>query len=880
MKFHNFLILALLLSCFTFTQTSAVEISDEDVFLPGVLVFKATPEFAVDLGDKPEYRFGIEHIDRFMDEIGATKVERKYPHCFPPLPDGTDLTRIYNLYFPETLPVEAVCSDMEKLIGIEFVEPWPILRLYMDHNDTYRNRQYGLDLCQANDAHDIATGDRSVPVAIVDTGVDMDHLDLVANFWINPGEDLNHNGVIEDDEENGRDDDGNGKRDDFYGWDFVDRDNNPDDRYGHGTHCAGIASAVTNNRRGVASVGYNCGIMAVRVGEAQFVSYGYEGIEYAARTGAKVISCSWGSSWGGAGGRQVINYATEHDALVLASAGNDNSEARGYPAAFENAVAVAATDNNDRRAGFSNYGDWVDISAPGVAIFSTYPGGRYAEMSGTSMSCPFAASVAILLRSEFEVLDVAEARQVLLEGADDIDDENGNFRGKLGSGRINAYRSLQLGERPILLLGVMVLDGDDNNNGRLEPGETANIVILVSNSESGSETESLSFEISSDDPDISFSTDDIEMQNLDPGDEISNDDDPFVIEIAEDAIPHTSWFTIAVTAQPGFIHLERTYEIIIGYPDILIVDDDGGQDVENFYYSSIDEMERGWVRWNVSLNDAPDVNAMSEYEMIIWMTGNSEEPLGELGRLQLEYALDDGMNIMLVGKRIGDIEENQELLYNYFGADHAADSVGARWVIGLPGERPLAENDSMLLIGNGGNGDGRYSPSSMTPVNGGDSLLVYSISDVTGCAGVYKVDWITGSRTVYLGFSFEGVTGHGETTSRHAVLEEVFDWFTGEINDVPFSDDMNARSFALEPAYPNPFNGKVRIGYTLPNITAYKLVIIDLSGREVDLVSSGVIPAGRYSAIWDAAGMSSGIYFARLISPNCAPIERKLVLIK
>lgn len=877
------LIIVYLAVLFTGAAVTASEIPWESPMMPGVVVLRVAPEYYVDLGDQPAHRLGVDHIDRFMDDIDAEKIKRAYPYCLLPVPGGTDIAPIYYMFFSEKLPVEDVARDLGKLTGIEYAEPWWFHKLNPRPNDPLRGNQYGLDLCNANDAYEISTGDRTIPVAIVDSGVDMDHPDLVANIWVNPGEDLNDNGVVDDDDRNNRDDDNNGRIDDFHGWDFYDRDNNPDDRTGHGTHCAGVASAVTNNGRGVASVGHSCGIMAVRVGSGMTIQYGYQGIEYAARTGAKVISCSWGGYQGGGQGNNIINYAVEHDAMVFCSAGNENTSQRLYPAAYENAIAVAATDDRDRRANFSNYGDWVDISAPGVQIASTYPGGQYVYMSGTSMSCPFAASVAILIRAAYQDLTVAEARVLLLDGADNIDNLNQGYAGRLGSGRINAYESLLLGDRPMLFVDEVEIEGDDNDNGRIEPGETANIIVTILNSERGSETEELWVGISTDDPAIYFHNDVMEFPNLGPGDDFRNVDEPFVIEVDEDAIPHTTWLTITLTAEPRHVEVIEEYELIVGFPDILLVDDDEGMEVDLFYRTSIEEMGLGWALWDVTYASSPSSDDLLEYPMVIWFTGDAEEPLDELDLIQLTYALEDGASIMLVGKRIGDFEINREMLEQHFGAQHEADSVGASLVYGIPGS-PLAEADSMLLVGNGGSGDGRYTPSSMIPVNGADSLLVYRVRsgrDPSGCAAVYRIHPDTEAHLMYFGFSFESIAPRNNYTPRYEVLRQIYNWYMGIEDEIVMGDvDFSPATIALEPAYPNPFNRSVVIGYSLPYEVECRLVISDLNGRELGVLNSGLLSAGSYRSIWNAEDTPSGIYFARLITSGQAPIERKLVLVK
>ncbi|MDG6256462.1 MAG: S8 family serine peptidase, partial [Methanomicrobiaceae archaeon] len=221
----------------------------------------------------------------------------------------------------------------------------------------------------APEAWDIVQGSSDVVVAVIDTGVDYTHPDLNANIWTNSGE-------IPD---NGIDDDQNGYIDDYRGWDFVNGDKDPYDDQGHGTHCAGTIAAVGNNYIGITGVSWNAKIMPLKAGDYQgyFLSSDeLEAFQYAAMMGADVISCSFG----GAGYvPSVESVIAASPAVVMCAAGNsgeNNDISQHYPSNYNcpNIISVAATDHNDNKAWFSNYGaSTVDIAAPGVNIYSTVP---------------------------------------------------------------------------------------------------------------------------------------------------------------------------------------------------------------------------------------------------------------------------------------------------------------------------------------------------------------------------------------------------------------------------------------------------------------------------------------------------------------------------
>lgn len=890
MKTPSNQILLLIFLGFGFVSIGAADSPDyQDQFRPGVVIFKVIPSWKVDLPETGSSHFGNVKIDLIIDEIDASKVARTYPSI--PIPDlgKTDLTRIYTMHFPASVPVDKVCSDLKILKGIEYAEPWYIQKILLEHNDPEREDQWGLDIVQANEAHDITRGDPSIVIAIVDLGMDMDHPDMEDNQWINPGEDLNRNGRIDNNENNDRDDDDNGKTDDFYGWDFVDNDNNPEDTTpaqfggGHGTHTAGIASAVTNNETGVASVGYSCSIMVVRVGDRQGIAYAYPGIIYAARTGAQVISCSFGGEQPSAQGRDAVNYAYEQGAVVLAAGGNENENLRIYPACFDHVVAVAATDSRDRKWDQgnlgSNFGDWIDISAPGQDILSCILRGRYGNKTGTSMACPFAASVVALILSINPDLSVEETLEILYEGADNIDEENPDYEGELGAGRINALNSVRLvGDRPDLFLGELEIIDDDNHNGRLDPGEEVQLTVNISRGFDEADLMWINVTLMTDDPAIDIINGAVEFPIIEVGQDSSNQNNPFVISVDEDAVPHTISFNVSVSSEPRR-NLERSYEFLIGTPGILVMDDDGGSSNEEWYLSLIEDLGFGWETWdNYARVILPEVELLEEREMIIWLTGDSDPPLDNLERDLLTDALAEGANILLIGKRIGDYDENHDFLESYFGAQHDEDSVEAWTVTGVEGS-PLDE-DVMIFLDEGGIEDATSTPSTMEPVNDASVLVEYQLDRILGTAGVYRIDGETGSKTVYLGFSLEGIYSGGEAgTPPSEVLNSLHDWFTN-VQSTPLKSVKTPSMIILDPAYPNPFNSMVEIGYTLTATGYCKLVIVDAIGREVSVLNDGFARQGYYHTTWNAAGLPSGTYFARLIIQDMKPINRQLILLK
>lgn len=294
----------------------------------------------------------------------------------------------------------------------------------------------------APEAWDVATGSSNTVVAVIDTGVDYNHPDLVGNIWTNPGE-VSGDGI---------DNDGNGFVDDIHGYDFANNDGNPLDDHSHGTHVAGTIGAVGNNGLGVTGAAWNVRIMAVKFLNASgsgTTANAIRALNYAVLMGAHVSNNSYGGSSASDADPlflQAIRNAAAFGHIFVAGAGNsglDNDATAFYPASFDadNIISVAATDRNDQLAGFSNFGAAsVDIAAPGVDILSTLPNGAYGLNSGTSMASPHVAGVVALVRSLHPDWTYRQVIDQVLGAVDFLPWLDGRVA---SGGRLNAARALR-----------------------------------------------------------------------------------------------------------------------------------------------------------------------------------------------------------------------------------------------------------------------------------------------------------------------------------------------------------------------------------------------------------------------------------------------------
>ncbi|MDP8230501.1 MAG: S8 family serine peptidase [Candidatus Gorgyraea atricola] len=341
----------------------------------------------------------------------------------------------YILKIDPSEDVLAACSRYKARDDVVYAEPNYIYTIDGEP-DPMLSQQWSHKKTQADLGWDIETGNKDIVIAIIDTGVEYTHPDLAENIWTNEGEIPN----------NGEDDDRNGYVDDYYGYDFANLNNDPKDENNHGTHCAGIAGAVGNNGIGVAGVCHSCSIMSLRVSlkppngnVVRTISQSdllAEALKYAADNGARIISISLR----GANSQTVkdaITYAYQKGCVIVAGAGNGNSSNKCYPAAFDNVIAVAATNFKDQKTEISNYGSWIDVAAPGENILSTVRSG-YGSSSGTSMAAPYVAGLAGLILSKDSSLSNSEVKKVIVSSVDGCDSDK-----YIGTGRVNVYEALK-----------------------------------------------------------------------------------------------------------------------------------------------------------------------------------------------------------------------------------------------------------------------------------------------------------------------------------------------------------------------------------------------------------------------------------------------------
>ncbi len=371
----------------------------------------------------------------------------------------------YVLNLPNSYTVDEIVSSWSRQDIVQTCEPNDLATVQSLPNDEYFPDQWGLrndgsrsgienaDLAM-EEAWEIESGDPNVIIAVIDMGFDLNHEDLQENIWQNPGE-IPANGI---------DDDTNGYIDDVVGWDFVNQpdglegndydwnteDNDPSsERASHGNSILGIIGASANNSIGIAGIAGHCKIMLIRAGyfkpdgsQSLNSVYIIKGIIYAADNGARVINISSGSSRYNQSYVDALQYAINKGALITCSAGNSATDELIYPAAYDmpGLISVGSSTRKDTKCRFSNYGDWVDVSAPGDYIMTTLLNDRYGKVSGTSFSSPMVTAVAALIFSKYPDMSPANVQDTIMNNVDISEDLS---EANITSGRVNAYKALQ-----------------------------------------------------------------------------------------------------------------------------------------------------------------------------------------------------------------------------------------------------------------------------------------------------------------------------------------------------------------------------------------------------------------------------------------------------
>ncbi|MGH1468393.1 MAG: S8 family peptidase [Bdellovibrionales bacterium] len=329
-------------------------------------------------------------------------------------------------------------------------------------NDPNMSEKWGLKLTDSKAAWNLTKGSKDIIIAVIDTGIDINHEDLKKNLWVNKGE-TGKDSKGRNKRTNGIDDDNNGYVDDVHGWSFTSKNSDLTDNHGHGTHISGILGAVGGNGKGISGVSPNVSIMTLKYYDPRSPGLNnlentVKSIHYAVENGAKIINYSGGGLEFSKEEEEAISKAQKKGILFVAAAGNEKSNSdtnKYYPADYElnNIISVTALDPNKNILPSSNYGVvTVDIAAPGKNIYSTLPRGRYGYMTGTSQATAFVSGVAALLMAHNPDFDANQVSKYIKNTGDVIDSLKGKTR---YNRKLNSYRALSILDQNVGATGVV-----------------------------------------------------------------------------------------------------------------------------------------------------------------------------------------------------------------------------------------------------------------------------------------------------------------------------------------------------------------------------------------------------------------------------------------
>jgi PKD repeat protein len=416
-------------------NTGAIAQNYERDFQDGQLFVKFNDNYNPQIPVASDKSVNMQDASYFQDIFDAYEVES----MSRPLDAFNDpkLLKTFLFSFKDHYVLDEVIEILEAKPEIEYAEKVPMYYIEYSPNDSLYNLVNGpsnwnwhLDVIQAEQAWDITQGSPGIKVAIVDNAIWADHPDLADKIILQ--RDVIHNTNSSNPPNQGNAGD-----------------------WSHGTHCSGLATAITNNDIGVAGIGFNTSIIAVKAANNSQANgiYMYQGVNWAIQQSPDIISMSFGGSNYSATEQNLVNSGYNQGIIFVAAAGNDNNTLAHYPSNYAHVISVAATDEDDGKADFSNYNTGVDVSAPGGSGFPGPGGllsttfdntsmGYYDYYVGTSMACPVVAGLASLIRSINPEITPDDVEIILEETADNIDAQNPDYIGMLGAGRINAYQAV------------------------------------------------------------------------------------------------------------------------------------------------------------------------------------------------------------------------------------------------------------------------------------------------------------------------------------------------------------------------------------------------------------------------------------------------------
>ena len=831
--------------------------------------------FGIPALDELSRKWNVGEAEPLMRKSNPTAIDRKY---------GLDLQ--YVIQFRVDQDVTPVADEYLSLPHVEVVSPNTVMRHCEEPNDPLFSSQWHHQNLGAAIAWGVAKSDTSVLSMVLDDGLDLGHPDVAANLWINTPEDINGNGRFDtlwypDGDLDGVDQDGNGYFDDVVGYDFYAGDPIPQAEGGadHGTHCWGIINAVTNNAVGVAGATWNSRSFGVRVNLS--IAACIQAMNYGIDKGVWAFSMSFVGPFNQSHAN-ACQAAWDYGAVLFGGAGNDYQRTQRYPASYPGVENVAASGTSDHKADFSDWGPWIDVTAPGVGIYSTVPRpASYATSDGTSMACPLAAGVACWIKSWNPALSNQEVLDIMHAACDTMPDSL--FRiGELGAGRVSmANVVLPLYWCDLKLQSWRFNDAAGNNNGRPDPGETVALIVTYYNTLGFRTATGVSATLTCSDTNVQITKNTAGFPDIAAGGNGNCSADSFVINVPASIPPQNLTFKVLADATPEPAYPLTYFQVKCGEPRLLIVDDDEGSDFEKYYTAACDSNYVLYDVYSVQTSGSPSSDTLRHYPVVAWFTGNATtNTLTATDRTNLTSYLDNGGNLLLAGQNIAQDITGNAFLNDYLHASFVDDSTGKIYMIGVPGD-PITSStggaDTMTLGGAGGANNSK-SADGVRPTGDAVGCATYkdyadtTVKSIVRYAGTYKV--------VFFSCAFEAID---HAVSRYlqkwTLIKRILTWF-GEGIPPAIAQELtqpDVRPYALKVS-PNPFRREALVEFTAPVSGRVELRTFSTDGRMVASETQTAFIGQRLSFKLDGTKLANGTYLVQVRTPVGVYAQKTAVL--
>lgn len=874
------------------TTSSLVQPGEQ--YAPGQVILVLTPDCRgrVELGmDGALATTGIPELDRVSAQWSVNRVAPLIRDPKPnPVAQRHGLDLMYTFYADPAADVAAMIDAYAACPRVQSAWPNLMRPLCEVPNDPRYGQQWHLIKIQGAEAWDVTHGDTMVLIGVVDDGADYWHPDIVSNLWINREEDINFSGEFEPwdaasgGDIDGNDQDANGFYDDVIGYDFVNDDPDPmpvgaDD---HGTHCWGTTNAVTNNGTGIASVAWGCRGMALKAGQGGFVymNAAVQAIYYSIDKGVWVTSHSYGSQSPHGPEQSAMEYAWDMGGVVLAAAGNAGVQDPHYPGAYEICIGVAATNNQDQRTSWSNYGTWVECGSPGENILSTVPDSNYAGMSGTSMATPLAAGLCALMKASDPGMINQTCRDRLIATCDSMPDPD--YRaGLMGGGRINAFKAVSAGSRCYLGLGGVHISSPDGDT-ILEPNEMAGITVTLTNPIGWQDASNIQATLTCRDPDITIVKGTATFPNIPAGSSANCAADSFVIQVNGNPVPQRALFTVTATASPNNQAPGQPFRLLVGTPHILIVNDFASRSYTQWYRYACDSLGVLYDQFHVDSSGAPSSDTLRHYPVVIWATGlDSTNLLSTACQNALQAYMDNGGRLFICGQNIAQARTGTAFLNNYLKAELDTYNTAKFFIKGLVGDE-ISRGDSLACAGAGGAANAR-SCDGIRPMNGSFGCFIYKdFPDTTVYSAIH---YAGGYKLVYFAMPFEAID-HAQLryTQKPEILRRILNFF-GEPLPNAVSEPLAGPALRFRAGLavrPSIATDRAEIEYTLRRGASADIRVYNPDGRLVATLNAGSTVPGTQRATWnlrDDQGrrVAPGVYFCT-VNDGAESLTGKLLI--